>query len=60
MRDWLSREARAEGPAITSDEHLDTALARMLGTGRDTLPVVDKAGKPAGAIGLGDLLRRRP
>ena len=60
VRDWLSREGKAEGPAIGSDEHLDTALARMLGTGRDTLPVVDKAGKPAGAIGLDDLLRRRP
>ena len=36
------------------------ALARMLGTGRDALPVIDKAGAPQGAIGLGDLLRKHP
>jgi osmoprotectant transport system ATP-binding protein len=58
VRDWLSRDVKAEGPPIRGDEHLDTALARMLGSGRDALPVVDKAGKPLGAIGLSDLLRR--
>ncbi len=60
VRDWFSRGKSAEGPPIGGDEHLDMALARMLGTGRDALPVVDKAGQPQGAIGLGDLLRREP
>ena len=60
VRDWLSRGKSAEGPPISGDDHLDMALARMLGTGRDALPVVDKAGKAQGAIGLGDLLRREP
>ncbi len=60
VRDWLSRDRHAEGPPIGGDEALDMALARMLGTGRDALPVIDKAGKPQGAIGLGDLLRRHP
>ncbi len=60
VRDWLSRGTSADGPPIASDEHLDMALARMLGSGRDALPVVDRAGQPQGAIGLGDLLRREP
>ncbi len=60
VRDWLSRETHAEGPPIDSNEHLDMALARMLGSGRNTLPVVDKAGQPQGAIAFGDLLRKHP
>ena len=60
VRDWLSRDRRAEGPPIGGDEALDMALARMLGTGRDALPVVDKTGRLQGAIGLGDLLRKQP
>ena len=58
VRDWLTRGETAEGPPIDGDEHLDMALARMLGSGRNALPVVDKKGQPQGAIGLGDLLRR--
>jgi osmoprotectant transport system ATP-binding protein len=58
VRDWLTRGGAADGPPIGEDEHLDTALARMLGSGRDALPVVDRAGTPQGAIGLGDLVRR--
>jgi osmoprotectant transport system ATP-binding protein len=58
VRDWLSRDRHADGPPITGDDHLDMALARMLGSGRAALPVVDKAGEPQGTIGLDDLLRR--
>jgi osmoprotectant transport system ATP-binding protein len=57
--DCLTPGRSAEGPPIRGDEHLDMALARMLGSGRDALPVVDKSGALLGAIGLGDLLRRR-
>ena len=60
VRDWLSRGSRADGPSVGSDEALDMALARMLGSGRDALPVVDAAGKAEGAIGLSDLLRKHP
>ena len=60
VRDWAFRGGQAEGPPIGGDEHLDMALARMLGSGRDALPVVDRAGQPQGTIGLGDLLRREP
>ncbi len=60
VRDWLSRDRHAEGPPIGSDEHLDMALARMLGTGHNVLPVIDKAGETQGTIGLDDLLRKRP
>ncbi len=57
VRDWLSRGTSAEGPPISGDEHLDMALARMLGNGRNALPVVDKDGRTQGTIGLADLLR---
>jgi osmoprotectant transport system ATP-binding protein len=60
VRDWLTRGKTADGPAIGPDEHLDTALARMLGSGSDALPVVDKTGASQGAIGLSDLVRRAP
>ncbi len=60
VRDWLSRGGHAEGEPISSEDHLDMALARMLGSGRNALPVVDRAGTPQGAIGLDDLLRKHP
>ena len=60
VRDWLRRGNGADGPPIGCDEPLDMALARMLATGRDALPVVDKAGRAQGTINLGDLLRKQP
>ena len=43
--------------AIATDAALDTALARMLARGLDTLSVVDGAGANLGIIRLGDVLR---
>jgi osmoprotectant transport system ATP-binding protein len=60
VRDWLRAGGSADGPPIGADEHLDTALARMLGSGRDALPVVARDGTAEGAIGLGDLIRKAP
>ncbi len=58
VRDWLSRDGTAAGPPIEPDEHLDTALARMLGSRNDALPVIDASGKAHGTIALSDLVRR--
>jgi osmoprotectant transport system ATP-binding protein len=57
--DWLEPGGRAEGPAISVSDSLDTALARMLGSVKEALPVVGDDGKPVGRIGLADLVRGR-
>ncbi|CAN5321040.1 ABC transporter ATP-binding protein [soil metagenome] len=56
--DWLDDGRGASGPAVSPDDSLDTALARMLGAGKEALPVVDRAGNRAGDISLADLVRR--
>jgi osmoprotectant transport system ATP-binding protein len=56
--DWLDGGRGASGPAVSPEDSLDTALARMLGAGKDALPVVDKDGNRAGDISLADLVRR--
>jgi stage IV sporulation protein FB len=42
---------------LTPEEHLDAAVQTLLQTGQGEFPVVDGAGKPAGVLGRGDLIR---
>jgi osmoprotectant transport system ATP-binding protein len=47
-----------DGEPIAADATLETALARMLISRTDALPVTDKTGKPLGVIHMDDLIRR--
>jgi osmoprotectant transport system ATP-binding protein len=47
----------AEGEPLPSDASLRDALAAMAARHTDRLPVVDRAGRPLGAITLADLVR---
>ena len=47
----------AEGEPLPSDASLRDALAAMAARHTDRLPVVDRAGRPLGAIALADLVR---
>jgi osmoprotectant transport system ATP-binding protein len=47
----------AEGEPLSSDTSLRDALAMMAARHTDRLPVVDRAGRPLGAITLADLVR---
>ena len=47
----------APGEPVRSDMPLREALAAMAARHTDRLPVVDEAGRPAGAIHLADLVR---
>ncbi len=48
---------KADGEPLASDASLREALAAMAARHTDRLPVVDAAGRPIGAITLGDLVR---
>jgi osmoprotectant transport system ATP-binding protein len=56
--EWFRQGAPSDGPQIGTDDRLDTALARMLAKGSDTLNVVDERGTRQGAIGLDDIGRK--
>jgi osmoprotectant transport system ATP-binding protein len=47
----------ADGEPLASDASLRDALAAMAARHTDRLPVADAAGRPVGAIALGDLVR---
>ena len=49
----------AEGPPIASATSLRAALSAIITRRVDRIPVVDKHGRPAGAIALADVLRLR-
>jgi osmoprotectant transport system ATP-binding protein len=53
----LHPEETAEGEPLSSDTSLRDALAAMAARHTDRLPVVDRAGRPLGAITLADLVR---
>ena len=58
VQEMIDPGARAEGEPISAEAMLDAALARMLVSGRDVLPVVGKAGERLGVIRLADLVRK--
>jgi osmoprotectant transport system ATP-binding protein len=58
VQEIVDPNARADGEPISADAMLDAALARMLVSRRDTLPVVGKRGEPLGVIRLADLARK--
>jgi osmoprotectant transport system ATP-binding protein len=47
----------ADGETLRSDASLRDALAAMIAQHAERLPVVDRSGRPLGAIALGDLVR---
>jgi len=57
VADRLHPDETAEGEPLASDASLRDALAAMAAHHTDRLPVVDRAGRPLGAITLADLVR---
>ena len=57
VADRLHPGEKAEGEPLASDASLRDALAAMAAHHTDRLPVVDRAGRPLGAITLADLVR---
>jgi osmoprotectant transport system ATP-binding protein len=57
VADRLHRGEAAEGEPLPSDASLREALAAMAARHTNRLPVVDKSGRPLGAINLADLVR---
>jgi osmoprotectant transport system ATP-binding protein len=57
VADRLHPGEAAEGEPLPCDASLRDALAAMAARHTDRLPVVDRAGRPLGAIGLADLIR---
>jgi len=57
VADRLHPSEVAEGEPLPSDASLRDALAAMAARHTDRLPVVDRAGRPLGAIALADLVR---
>ncbi len=55
--DRLHPGEKADGEPLASDASLRDALAAMAAHHTDRLPVVDRAGRPLGAITLADLVR---
>jgi len=53
----LHPEEKAEGEPLFSDTSLRDALVAMAARHTDRLPVVDRTGRPLGAITLADLVR---
>jgi osmoprotectant transport system ATP-binding protein len=57
VADRLQPGEAADGEPLSSDASLRDALAAMAARHTDRLPVVDRAGRPLGAITLADLVR---
>ncbi len=57
VADRLRPDETADGEPLPSETSLRDALAAMTRRRTDRLPVVDAAGRPLGAITLGDLVR---
>jgi osmoprotectant transport system ATP-binding protein len=57
VADRLQPGEKAEGEPLPGDASLRDALAAMAARHTDRLPVVDRAGRPLGAITLADLVR---
>jgi osmoprotectant transport system ATP-binding protein len=51
-----ARDGAAEGAPLPAEASLADALSRMIWTGKETLPLRDAAGGPAGVVALGDVL----
>jgi stage IV sporulation protein FB len=53
----VSHAMMTQFATLSPEAHLDEAIHTLLQTGQGEFPVVDGAGKPAGALGRADLIR---